>query len=72
MDSDRIDDPDVGQLPALAQPVDRRRADPQPFGYISHAQQPIAPTVQCDEVLSRRRCRDLGRRSRRERGPAFG
>jgi hypothetical protein len=71
-DADRVDDPDVRQRAPFAQPVDGRGADPQPFGYISHAQQPIAPAMKRDQVRSRRCCRDLRRRSRRERSPDFG
>ena len=71
-DADRVDDADVGQFASFAQPVRGRSADPQLFGYISDAQQPISPTVKRDQVRSRRCCRNLRRRSRRERGSDFG
>jgi hypothetical protein len=47
-DPDRIDDPDVGQLTSFTQPINSRGADPQLFGYVSHPQHSIAPTVQRD------------------------
>jgi len=71
-DSDRVDDPDVGQFAPFAQPIDRRRADPQPFGYISHAQQPIAPAMKRHQVRGRGRCRHLRRRPCREPAPDLG
>src|SRR3954467_6741946 len=50
--SDGVDDADVGQLALFTQPIDGRRAAPQPFGYISHAQQLIAPAMKRDQVCS--------------------
>jgi hypothetical protein len=70
-DPDRVDDSHVWQFATFAEPVDRRRADPQPFGYISHVQQSATPAMKRGQV-SRRRCCDLRRRSGREGDPDFG
>ena len=40
-DPNRVPDPHVPKLPALAQPVHRGRADPQPLSHLLHRQQPF-------------------------------
>ena len=49
-DADRVDDSNVRQLNPFTQPIDRRGADPQPFGYISHAQQLTTPAMKRGQV----------------------
>jgi hypothetical protein len=70
--ADRVDDPDVRQLPGLAQVIDRRCANAELLGDLSHAQQPTAPTVERNQIGRRGRRGYVRRRARRERRPDFG